>query len=117
MGSDKTPHKLGGDSALNGYDNLYGPSHWRDRLVNSGHKKGYAKRFVMYASFDIIALVYLLGFVDNLNNAKAIILLVISIGYVAARLIVTILKGVAWVGSNKQRIKNGWQSIKDIIKE
>lgn len=117
MGINKADDDLGRESPVNGYDSIYRSHTYRDYLLNKRPKNVSAKRFVVFLSCDILAVFTLLGIIDKLTTTKEIIVLIVVIGYAVVRLAISIVKFFAFVGRNREGIKNGIKTIRELFNE
>lgn len=117
MGINKTPDELGHQPPPNGYDDFYGANMWSDHLVNKRPKNVSAKRFVVFLSLDLLTLFTLMGIIDRLTTTKEIIVLCVAVLYVIVRLAIGIAKFFAFVGRNRDGIKKGLRTIKELFHE
>ena len=117
MGINQADDELGHQPPANGYDDFFGPPNWSYYILNKRPSGVSAKRTVIFVSIDLLALFVLMGIIDNLTTTKEVIALIVAIGYLVVRLAIGIVKLLAFVGRNREGIKKGIRSLKELFKE
>jgi len=117
MGINKADDDMGHQSPLNGYDSIYSAHTVRDYLFNKRPANVSAKRFVIFFSVDIIMLFVTCGIIDKLTTGKEFIALFVAIAWLVIRVIMGAFKVFVFVGRNRDSIKKGIKSIKELFHE
>lgn len=117
MGINKTPDELGRESSANGHDSFYGPSNWRDSIVNKRPANARAKRTIVLLTVDVVALYLVLGILKNLTDIKEVIALFVGILYLTGRAVIIWVKFLNFYGRHESAISKGWKALKEMFKE